>query len=71
MTTKEFEVMRKAQKHETYIAIHRVLDTIKSEIQMYELDCRMVGTPECEKCNDNVFGSIYRIIERNTPNDTD
>ena len=63
MTTKEFEVMRKAQKHETDIAMQRVLDTIKSEIQMYELDCRFAGgTPECEKCNDNVFGSIYRII---------
>ena len=42
-----------------------VLDKIKAEIAMYEADCRLQGGPdECEKCNSNVFGSIYRIIDK-------
>lgn len=42
-----------------------ILDKIRAEIEMYELDCRLQGgTHECEKCNDNVFGSIYQIIDK-------
>ena len=42
-----------------------VLDKIRAEIAMYEADCRLQGgTDECEKCNSNVFGSIYRIIDK-------
>ena len=42
-----------------------ILDKIRDEIEMYELDCRLQGgAHECEKCNDNVFGSIYRIIDK-------
>lgn len=42
-----------------------ILDKIKAEIEMYEADCRLQGgTDECEKCNSNVFGSIYRIIDK-------
>ena len=42
-----------------------ILDQIKAEIKMYEADCRLQGdTDECEKCNSNVFGSIYRIIDK-------
>lgn len=42
-----------------------VLDEIRAEIEMYEADCRLQGgTDECEKCNSNVFGSIYRIIDK-------
>lgn len=41
------------------------LDKIRAEIAMYEADCRLQGgTDECEKCNSNVFGSIYRIIDK-------
>ena len=41
------------------------LDQIKAEIEMYEADCRLQGgTDECEECNSNVFGSIYRIIDK-------
>ena len=42
-----------------------ILDKIKAEIGMYEADCRLQGgTDECEKCNSNIFGSIYRIIDK-------
>ena len=42
-----------------------ILDKIRAEIEMYEADCRLQGGPdECEKCNSNVFGSIYRIIDK-------
>lgn len=41
------------------------LDKIRAEIGMYEADCRLQGgTDACEKCNSNVFGSIYRIIDK-------
>lgn len=43
------------------------LDKIRAEIEMYEADCRLQGgKDECEKCNSNVFGSIYRIIDKYT-----
>ncbi len=42
-----------------------VLDKIRAEIGMYEADCRLQGgTDECEMCNSNVFGSVYRIIDK-------
>jgi len=42
-----------------------VLDKIRAEIEMYEADCKLQGgTDECEECNSNVFGSIYRIIDK-------
>jgi len=41
------------------------LDKIRAEIEMYEADCKLQGgTDECEECNSNVFGSIYRIIDK-------
>lgn len=40
-------------------------EKVRAEIGMYEADCRLQGgTDECEKCNSNVFGSIYRIIDK-------
>lgn len=42
-----------------------IFDEIRAEIKMYEADCRLQGdTDECEKCNSNVFGSVYRIINK-------
>lgn len=42
-----------------------ILSKIKAEIGMYEADCRLQGgTDECEKCNSNIFESIYRIIDK-------
>lgn len=35
MTNKEFEVMRKAQKRETNIAVLRELDSLKAEVKEY------------------------------------
>lgn len=38
---------------------------VRAEIGMYEANCRLQGgTDECGKCNSNVFGSIYRIIDK-------
>ena len=43
----------------------KVFDKIKAEIEMHEADCKLQGgTDECEECNSNVFGSIYRIIDK-------
>ena len=44
-----------------------VLEKIKAEIGRYELDCRFADdsqTDECTICNKNVFGSIYKIIDK-------
>ena len=42
-----------------------VVDKIRAEIEMYEADCRLQGgTDECEQCNSNVFGTIYRIFDK-------
>ena len=44
-----------------------VLEKIKTEIIRYELDCRFADysqTDECTICNKNVFGSIYKIIDK-------
>ena len=47
------------------LELEPILDKIRAEIAMYEADCRLQGgTDECEKCNSNVFGSIYRIIDK-------
>lgn len=46
-------------------SINDVLEKVKVEIKMYEADCRLQGgTDECEECNSNVFGSVYRIIDK-------
>lgn len=45
--------------------VEAIFDEIRAEIKMYEADCRLQGdTDECEKCNSNVFGSVYRIINK-------
>jgi hypothetical protein len=43
-----------------------ILDKIRAEIGMYEADCRLSGDeyPSCKECTDNVFESIYRIIDK-------
>ena len=52
--------------------LDNVLDEIRAEIELYEADCRLQGgTDECEKCNSNVFGSIYRIIDKHKKGDNE
>ena len=41
-----------------------VIEDIKADIGRYENDCMLIGTSPCRKCVKNVFGSIYRIIDR-------
>lgn len=66
-TITEIKSMTKEQNYFTGYSDAKsdVLNEIRDEIEMYEADCRLQGgTLECEKCNDNVFGSIYRIIDK-------
>lgn len=54
------EILRKEHTNE-------VLEKIKDDIGKYELDCRFADysqTDECTICNKNVFGSIYKIIDK-------
>lgn len=43
-----------------------VLDKIRAEIIMYEGDCRLSVDeyPSCKQCTDNVFETIYGIIDK-------
>ena len=43
MTSKEFEMMRKAQKHETDLAVLRELDSLKSDIKITDRDYKFNG----------------------------
>lgn len=55
----------KAIKNGTPLPEH--LSKIKDDIGKYELDCRFADvsqTDECTICNKNVFGSIYKIIDK-------
>ena len=52
----------------------RLIDDIIDDIKRYELDCRFADisqTDECTICNKNVFGSVYRIIEKHREEKTD
>ena len=43
----------------------KAIEDIKADIAIYEADCRLAGGEDCcEECNNNVFGSIYRIIDK-------
>ena len=44
----------------------QVLDKIKADIISYEGDCRLSVDeyPSCKQCTDNVFESIYAIIDK-------
>ena len=47
--------------------VNKVLDEIKSEISVYEADCRLTNdltSDECNLCNDTIFSSIYHIIDK-------
>ncbi len=45
--------------------VTELLDKIEADIIMYEADCRLSCDEEpCKQCTDNVFGSIYRIIDK-------
>ena len=43
-----------------------ILDKIRAEITKYEGDCRLSVDeyPSCKQCTDNVFETIYGIIDK-------
>ena len=60
MRKDEFQIVDKLVNQE----ITNVLTKIKSKIALYEADCRLADeNDECVKCNDNVFKSIYHMID--------
>ena len=46
--------------------INSVLDKIRAEIIKYEGDCRLSidEYPSCKECTDNVFKTIYGILDK-------
>lgn len=56
----DYEIVRKYKEQEP------VLDKIKAEIIKYEGDCRLsvAEYPSCKQCTDNVFETIYGIIDK-------
>lgn len=49
-----------------YQELQKVLDEIRAEIIKYEGDCRLSVDeyPSCKQCTDNVFESIYAILDK-------
>jgi len=43
-----------------------ILDKIRAEIIEYEGDCRLSVDeyPSCKQCTDNVFETIYKILDK-------
>ncbi len=60
-----FEAIEKAY-HMGVSEQEHILDKIKAEIIKYEGDCRLSVDeyPSCKQCTDNVFESIYGIIDK-------
>ncbi len=59
-----FALARKARK------LTQAIKNIKADISKYELDCQFAGDPEeCQTCNNNIFDSIYSIIDKHTAED--
>lgn len=46
-------------------------EKIISDLKKYECDCRLSQDDDiiCKRCNDNLFQTIYKIIERNFDHD--
>lgn len=51
--------------------MNEIKEKIISDLKSYECDCRLSQDDDliCKRCNDNLFKSIYNIIERNFEND--
>ena len=67
MTSKEFEVMRNAQKVESKLEVLRALDDVRAEIVVYYGDCSLSlseNDERCQNCNDTTFNSILNIIQK-------
>ena len=67
MTSKEFEVMRNAQKAESKLEVLRALDDVRAEIVVYYGDCSLSlseNDEQCKNCNDTTFNSILNIIQK-------
>jgi hypothetical protein len=66
---KEFELKideLQRQLEEQAVKAESILDKIRAEIINYEGDCRLSVDeyPSCKQCTDNVFESIYAIIDK-------
>ena len=48
------------------VPLERELDKIRAEIFKYEGDCRLSidEHPSCKQCTDNVFKTIYGILDK-------
>ena len=64
MTSREFEAMRNAQKHETKLAIIRELESIKAEIRTDIYKMIQDGFGNSSKVCDGIMEIIDRHEER-------
>lgn len=67
VTQEEFsDYIQTLNKVMNWLEQEPVLDKIRAEIIKYEGDCRLSVDeyPSCKQCTDNVFGSIYAILDK-------
>ena len=58
---------------EADVILWKTIEAIKADILRYKSDCELsaFGSPRCENCNEVMFGSILRIIDKHTKGETD
>lgn len=51
--------------------MNEIKEKIIADLKSYECECRLSQDDDiiCKRCNDNLFKTIYKIIERNFEND--
>jgi hypothetical protein len=65
-TTLDGNEMRDLVEFLTTLKQEPILDKIRAEIIKYEGDCRLSVDeyPSCKQCTDNVFKTIYGILDK-------
>ena len=63
----EREWMKESEGESRIVTDDRI-EAIKADILRYKSDCGLsaFGLPKCERCNEVMFGSILRIIDKHT-----
>ena len=65
-TMRKYQMMQADYEARLKADLVAILDKIRADIIKYESDCRLSVDeyPSCKQCTDNVFESIYRIIDK-------
>jgi len=63
LVARESNDLEKREALDSAIDIISGLDKFYDAVQTYEADCQLTADGHCNKCNETLFQSIYRMIE--------